>query len=66
MGAIDGHDHLSPGWYYPPGEGGPWRPVLKWVTLTAKLHLGDTVSMNIYREIVNVHGMRKVNTAKRH
>lgn len=39
---------------------------MKWVTLTAKLHLGDTVSMNIYGEIVNVHGMRKVNTAKRH
>lgn len=32
--------------------------------LAAKLHLGDTLSMNIYREIVNVRGMRKANTAK--
>lgn len=33
--------------------------------LATKLHLCDIVNMNIYREIVNVCGMRKVNTVKR-
>jgi len=32
--------------------------------LAMKLHLCDTVSMNIYREIVHVFGMRKANTVE--